>query len=60
MGDEVPTTEAHIMPPPRIRIGEKKEVTVKNGTFVIKDEIYDNDYVLQDWVVFYSKLGRNN
>ena len=60
MGDTDPTTEAHIIPPPRIRIGEKKEVSVNNGTFFIKDEIYDNDYVLQDWVIFYSKKGRNN
>jgi len=39
---------------PRIRIGEKKEVDIKMGTFKIQDQIYEKG-VLTDWVVFYSE-----
>lgn len=60
MGDTAPKTEAHIIAPPRIRIGNRKECSIKNGTFNIRSEIHDNDYVLQDWVIIYSKIGKRN
>lgn len=55
-----PTTEAHIVQPPRIRIGDKKEVTIKQGTFQLRDKIHDRDECLENWAVIYSKNGRNN
>lgn len=49
-----PTVEAINLKMPRIRIGEKKEVDIKMGTFKIQDQIYEKG-VLTDWVVFYSE-----
>lgn len=46
------------MLPPRIRIGERVEPEIKNGTFQIRGPIYEKTNVLSNWCIIYT--GTNN
>lgn len=48
-----PHVEAHVIKPPRIRIGSKKEVDVTEGTFQIRNELFEKG-TIKDWLVIYS------
>jgi len=52
-----PYVDAVNLTTPRIRIGKKKEVDIKKGTFNIRDQIYEKG-VVEDWVVFYSENNK--
>lgn len=58
--DSAPTVTAHILKPPRIRIGSKQEVEITKGNFQIRDPIYDKDVTIRDWAIIYSTFGRGN
>merc|ERR1711981_180895 len=58
--DEAPTTTAHILRPPRVRIGQKQEVEINKGNFQIRSQIYDSDVTIKNWVIVYSQYGRGN
>ncbi len=48
-----------MVPPPRIRINGKKEVTLTNGQFDIKDKIREK-CVIRDWVVLYTGYNKRD
>lgn len=52
-----PVVTAHVIPPPRVRIGDNKEIEVRNGNFTIRGGIKESA-VIQNWVVVYTAWGK--